>query len=234
MDQSIYKYNCGPTICCIVHSIFTSYCNQIQYRFVLYVWSKETVGFDLFSRLNARCYTFRVHFRELCRNIWICKYPPIDCSSLSVMKRPKNTRIVDTSYKPSTDDSLSSANDDSSTFQDSDCEEVQELRKEVVNENLNYTLNAGTIITFTPESVFSFGTVKSETVTITMIKLDWENEQYLLLLVYPYFLVSKNRTLRAKGKKYMFILKDIKMEPGSFEVEKNSVTTIHLLNYNSR
>ena len=55
--------------------------------------------------------------------------------------------------------------------------------------------------------------------------MDWENEQYPLQ-VYPFYMVSKNRTLRAKGKKYTFTLKDIKMEPGSFEVEKK-VTNNH-------
>ena len=170
MDQSIYNNDCGPVICCIVHSILTSYCNQIQYRFLLYVWSKEAIGFDLFTGLNARYYTFSVYFRELCRNIWICKQPPIDRSSLSVTKRPKNTRIVEISYKPSTDDSSSSADDDSSTFQDSDSEEVQEHKKEVVNENLNYTLKAGTIIIFTPATFFV--TNEIVTVTITEIKPD--------------------------------------------------------------
>ena len=105
VDQSIYNNDCGPAICCIVHTILASYWSRTQQKIVLYLQNKQTVGYDLFSGLNRRCYIFCVQFRELCRTIWIWKHPPIDGSSSSVMKRPKNTRIVKIAYKPSTDDS---------------------------------------------------------------------------------------------------------------------------------
>ena len=74
------------------------------------------------------------------------------------MKQPQNTHVVESDYNPGTDDSSISADDDSSTsspYCDSESEEALERNKEKADENSNYTLKAGTIITFTPATVFA-------------------------------------------------------------------------------
>ena len=113
------------------------------------------------------------------------------------MKRPKNTRVVKSDYNPSTDDSSMSADEDSSTYYDSDSKEALERKKERANKNSNYTLKAGTIITFTPATVFV--TNETVTVTITEIKPDWENLEDPLVVV-PFELVKRSFILNTKGK----------------------------------
>ena len=224
VDQSIYTNDCGPAICCIVHTILASYCSPTHgEKFILYLRDKPTVGSELFSGLNRRCYIFRVQFRKLCHTIGIWKHPSIKCSTTPVMKQPQNTRVVENDYNPGSDDSSICADDDSSTssstYYDSEGEEALERNKEKADENSKYTLKAGTNITFTPTSVFARN--EEITVTITEIKTDWANPN----VEYPINVVTRDLVMRTsflntKDKKYSFTLNDINMEPGTFEVEK--------------
>ena len=113
-----------------------------------------STGYDLFHELNARCYTFCVHFRKLCFSCWICSNTQTDPGLLLTNKRSTKSDTVDSCYKEQNDDD-SSTSSNGEDFCYPDCEDIEEQQKKEKTEieNAKYTLKNGTIITFIPQGI---------------------------------------------------------------------------------
>lgn len=112
---------------------------------------------------------------------------------------------------PSIEDSSSISDNDDTYFEDSDDEEMKERKQVTKKENADYTLKAGTIIIFRPESVF--GNPAPIRARVIKIKTNCDTDPFPLV-VEPFQLVSRTKLIQTEGKVHSFFLKNVKLEPG--------------------
>ena len=147
--------------------------------------------------------------------------PQTDPGLLLMNKRSTKSDIIDTYYEePSFEDSSSISDNDDIYYEDSDDEGVKQRKEETKTENADYTLKAGTIITFIPHSIFIYP--NPVTAIITVVKENCDIDPYPLI-VEPRELVSRTTSIKAEGKQFPFLLKNIKMKPGSIQRKKKAI-----------
>ena len=98
---------------------------------------------------------------------------------------------------------------------------MKQKKKETKLENTDYTLKAGTIITCIPHSIY----ISPNPVTaiiITVVKENCDNDPYPLIM-HPRELVHRTTTIKAMDKQFPFLIKDIKMQPGSIQIKKKAI-----------
>ena len=91
-------------------------------------------------------------------------------------------------------------------------------------ENANYTLTAGTIITFRPRGVLEGqGPI---TRVITKIKQDCDTAEFPLVIDNGRVQVYRDVYIKVEGKKYSFLMKSVTLQPGFIKNETKNITKL--------
>ena len=219
--------DCGPFICCVVYAILSSFyknrdfpkidetntnLNENTTTRIAFPSVKNCFGFD---DMHLRCRIFRTDFIQLCLQIGYVygQNPTITTKSSPTINSPSshggghnvNEKREDCESIGSDDDQLSESESES---------ENETKTKEKKFENENYTLRAGTKISFmSKQDLFLNPQCTKKTIGLILeVKPNWRNEEIPIRVdkggpVYKYMFLSE-----VEGeKKYSFTMNDINL-----------------------